>query len=97
MKKTTILFTIDDKYSPHWQITPTYSTEVDAMVDAVAQNPRQDVKPERDVSCDFYVSTASKFPTNGRLIVDVARFRVILKSYNIDVIKKGSEQDDAKV
>ena len=33
MKKTTILFTIDDKYSPHWQITPTYSTETDAMLD----------------------------------------------------------------
>ena len=33
MKKTKILFTIDDKYSPHWQITPTYSTETDAMFD----------------------------------------------------------------
>ena len=33
MKKTTILFTIDDKYSPHWQITPTYSTEADAMLE----------------------------------------------------------------
>lgn len=32
-KKTKVLFTIDDKYSPHWQITPTYSTEADAMVD----------------------------------------------------------------
>lgn len=29
MKKTTILFTIDDKYSPHWQITPEYDTEAD--------------------------------------------------------------------
>ncbi|UXE90188.1 hypothetical protein [Limosilactobacillus reuteri] len=33
MTRTKILFTIDDKYSPHWQITPTYSTEGDAMVD----------------------------------------------------------------
>lgn len=33
MTRTKILFTIDDKYSQHWQITPTYSTEADAMVD----------------------------------------------------------------
>ena len=33
MTRTKILFTIDDKYSPHWQITPTYSTEADAMLD----------------------------------------------------------------
>lgn len=33
MTRTKILFTIDDRMSPHWQITPTYSTETDGMLD----------------------------------------------------------------
>lgn len=36
------------------------------------------------LGCDFYVWRASKFPTDGRLIVDVGRFRAIFKMYNID-------------
>ena len=33
MKKMTVLFTIDDRFSPHWQITPVYENEADAMLD----------------------------------------------------------------
>lgn len=33
MKKMTVLFTIDDRFSPHWQITPVYENEADAMLE----------------------------------------------------------------
>lgn len=33
MDKTTVLFTIDDRMSPHWQITPVYENQADAMLD----------------------------------------------------------------
>lgn len=33
MKRTKILFTIDDRLSPHWQITPVYENQADAIVD----------------------------------------------------------------
>lgn len=32
MNETTVLFTIDDKYSTHWQITPVYENEADALI-----------------------------------------------------------------
>lgn len=33
MKEMTVLFTIDDRMSPHWQITPVYENEADALLD----------------------------------------------------------------
>lgn len=33
MTRTKILFTIDDRMSPHWQITPVYENQTDAIVD----------------------------------------------------------------
>lgn len=33
MKKMTVLFTIDDRFSPHWQISPSYGNKADAMLD----------------------------------------------------------------
>lgn len=33
MNKMTVLFTIDDRMSPHWQISPSYKNEADAMLD----------------------------------------------------------------
>lgn len=33
MKKMTVLFTIDDRFSPHWQISPRYKSETDAILD----------------------------------------------------------------
>lgn len=33
MNETTVLFTIDDRMSPHWQISPSYKNEADAMLD----------------------------------------------------------------
>ena len=33
MTRTKILFTIDDRMSPHWQITPVYENQADAIVD----------------------------------------------------------------
>lgn len=33
MKKVTVLFTIDERMSPHWQISPSYKNEADAMLD----------------------------------------------------------------
>lgn len=33
MKETTVLFTIDDRMSAHWQISPSYKNEADAMLD----------------------------------------------------------------
>lgn len=32
-KKTTILFTIDNKMDPHWQFCQTYDTESEALAD----------------------------------------------------------------
>lgn len=33
MTRTKILFTIDDRFSQHWQITPVYENQADAMLD----------------------------------------------------------------
>lgn len=33
MKKTKVLFTIDDKMSPHWEFTRAYDTEAEALVE----------------------------------------------------------------
>ena len=33
MTRTKILFTIDDRFSQHWQITPVYQNQADAMLD----------------------------------------------------------------
>lgn len=33
MKETTVLFTIDERMIPHWQITPVYENEADALID----------------------------------------------------------------
>lgn len=33
MTRTKILFTIDDRMSPHWQITPVYENQADALID----------------------------------------------------------------
>lgn len=33
MKEMTVLFTIDERMSPHWQISPSYKNEADAMLD----------------------------------------------------------------
>lgn len=33
MTRTKILFTIDDRFSPHWQISPSYKNQADAIVD----------------------------------------------------------------
>lgn len=33
MEETTVLFAIDDRMSAHWQITPVYENQADAMLD----------------------------------------------------------------
>lgn len=33
MKKTIVLFTIDDPLSPHWQISKSYKNQTDALID----------------------------------------------------------------
>lgn len=33
MKEMTVLFTIDDKMDPHWQISPSYKNQADALLD----------------------------------------------------------------
>ena len=33
MEQAKVLFTIDDKMDPHWQITPVYENEADALID----------------------------------------------------------------
>lgn len=33
MEQAKVLFTIDDRMDPHWQITPVYENEADALID----------------------------------------------------------------
>lgn len=33
MNEMTVLFAIDDRLSPHWQITPVYENQADALLD----------------------------------------------------------------